>query len=193
MSSELRSEGVGGCGPRRIQKVKEIVTHQSAAQANVPQRRQLVRSGFCLSWSLSLSYIHHSEAPFMPPFSLIQSVLSLVRGAQVSSGSFGTVSLYLSASLRRTAALNGSRTEVTVSVPLDSAFSTCHFSLSPLLPLSHCRLSSIPSTQAELSWNYWSHSPFKQMSFISHHISHFTLANLFRKLENYFNLVRQFF
>lgn len=41
----------------------------------------------------------------MPPLSLIQSVLSLVAGAQVSSGSFGIVSLYLSASLRGTAAL----------------------------------------------------------------------------------------
>lgn len=113
----------------------------ASAQANIPQRRQLVRNSFCLS----LSHFPRRRTTFMnlnrqPSFlsclrSLFVSVLSPFPGARVSgSRSNGIVCLYLSTSIATTAAVKGNRTEVT-GTPLCLFLST--------LPLSCYRFYSL--------------------------------------------------
>lgn len=81
----------------------------------------------------------------MPLSSPIESLLSPFAAAQVSSGSFGTVSPYLSTSGSSPAAPDGDRTEVTVSAPLYSAFVWPPAFVISFISLSHCRLSSVRS------------------------------------------------
>lgn len=98
----------------------------ACVRTNIPQRHQLVRNSFCLCLShFPFHSIHQSEA--QPAFlaclrALSLSLFYLFLGAQVSSGSFGIITLYLSTSAGNTAAGNGDGTEVTLSVPFISCF-----------------------------------------------------------------------